>query len=260
MAINPLILGGLISGGSSILGSLIGGGKSSGTVDTTPKAGEWDPDSKKIWDEAMAQIFGESGSSLKDSLGQDDRYQRAGYEDFLTKSAGTTQSYVDQLADAARFYRAGYEDFLTKSAGTTQGYVDQLADAARFYLSKPVSGSIGGQGMSFIPRRSMESYDAARDYAEDIKAPQDIYNAQVHDYVQDFTPNKAKMKYLSAILPLARELQAQRWGQQSTSEYQPSALTQLSTAAQATAPWIMEYYKQKKNPTYNYGPGTGLAE
>ena len=231
MAINPLILGGLISGGSSILGSLIGGGKSSGTVDTTPKAGEWDPDSKKIWDEAMAQIFGESGSSLKDSLGQDDRYQRAGYEDFLTKSAGTTQSYVDQLADAARFY-----------------------------LSKPVSGSIGGQGMSFIPRRSMESYDAARDYAEDIKAPQDIYNAQVLDYVQDFTPNKAKMKYLSAILPLARELQAQRWGQQSTSEYQPSALTQLSTAAQATAPWIMEYYKQKKNPTYNYGPGTGLAE
>ena len=120
---NPMLLGGIISGAGGLLSSLFSG-KSKARESTVPTPGPWEPDSKRIWDAAMQEIFGAEGyPPLAETIAQDVGYQRA-----------------------------GYEDYLRRSADSTQGYIDQLTNAARTYLNRPVSGSIGGQTISFIPK------------------------------------------------------------------------------------------------------------
>lgn len=203
-----------------LFGSMIGG-KSKGSETTVPTPGPWEEDQKKIWDMALAQIFGDSTTpSARDKFVQDDAYQREG----------------------------GMK-YLGESSKATQGYLDQIAQAANTYLSKPVSGSIGGQNISFIPKRMAESYQTLTDPAGKLLAAQDVYNERAKDYTQEFTPNRAEFNYLNFLLPLAKELQAQRWGQTTSASYSPSLLSSLASGVNSITPALEAIYKSQ-TPTY----------
>ena len=234
---DPIIGGALISGGAGLLSNIFGGSKSSGSQTTVPTQGQWDPDSKRIWDDMMVQIFGDADTpTLRGRMGADDQYQRN-----------------------------AYEDFFKKSGASTQGYLNQIGGAAQKYLGNPVSGSIGGQGISFIPKASARSYGNVADYAGQAMGAQDVYDTRVLNYNKEYTPYRADMNYLNQIMPLAREGQAHTWGQTTSADLNPSLLSDIGTAGEVVSPWI-ELLK-KKTETFDpaayaglYGPQPGLME
>ena len=218
---DPIIGAALISGGTGLLSNLFGGSKSKGSESTVPVQGKWDPDEKKIWDAAMAQIFGDADTpTLRDQIGADDQYQRN-----------------------------AYDDFFRKSGKATQGFLDQLGDAKRMYLSNPVSGSIGGQGVKFIPKSSARSFGNLADYAQQVLGAQDVYDTRVLNYNKEYTPYRANRNYLDFLLPLATSGQAHTWGQQTNAAYEPSLLNDISTGINAIAPAFQNVFNKKAEQT-----------
>lgn len=214
---DPIITGALISGGAGLLNNLLGGSKSKGSQTTVPTPGKWDPDSKKIWDATLAKIFGDS----------------------------TTPTLENRMSADDQFQRNAYQDFFNKSGASTQGYLNQLSNAAQTYLQNPVSGSIGGQGVKFIPKSSSRSFGDVSGYLEKALGAEDVYNTRVLNFNQEFTPYRAQQKYLDYLLPMAREFNAQRWGQTSSADYSPSLLNDIGTGIKALAPAFQEVFNKK---------------
>uniref|UniRef100_A0A6M3KGG7 Uncharacterized protein n=1 Tax=viral metagenome TaxID=1070528 RepID=A0A6M3KGG7_9ZZZZ len=209
-----------IAGVIGAIGSLTGGGRTyEGTA--TKEPAPYEADFTKIWNEYVDTFFGaEDRPGRGDVIKTDELAQRTASTQYL----GSTAASVNEVLN------------------TIQGLKSK-------YLSAPMSATMGGQTMQFVPGASRRTASDLLDTAMKGYQLKEAQAGRELTHGLEFTPYRAATQYYKELEPLAWKVQGLRYGlPQESGQYEIPMATSFLSAMKSMQP-ALDWLQKNTAPT-----------